>query len=62
MASTIAKIVDKKSATLPCSFSSGIAISAEYCRVVIHIFMASKRYAFPRKTGLFHNLDRSVID
>ena len=62
IASTIAKRVDKKSATLLCSFSSGRAISAEYCRVVIPIFIASKRDAIPRKIGLFHNLDRSVID
>ena len=62
IAKTMANAVEKKSANLLGSSSSGIAISTEYCKVAIPIFMASNKDAIPLKIGLFQRFDFSVMD
>ena len=64
MANPIAKIVDRNSMIGLgfLSFSSGMVISADHCKVAIPIFIASKRPAIPLNIGLFQRLERSVID
>ena len=61
-ANKIANKVVKKFASLPGCFSasSGMAISADHCKVFIPIFMDSNKAIIPRKIGCFQNPDISI--